>query len=72
MPKLYRVIGTSEIHGFAPGQTFHADLEPAHEQRMFAAGNLELVLPPKKAAVAIVRPKPEPPKRVFGDDHKEE
>ncbi len=46
----YEVIGKANVHGFDPGERFHADLEPAHEARMLRGGYLRIV--PKRVSRA--------------------
>lgn len=41
--KQYEVLGQHAVHGYPPGQTFSADLEPAQEKRMLDRGSLRIV-----------------------------
>lgn len=43
VPRTYRVVGSSEVDGHAPGETFEAGIPLARESLLFAGGHIERV-----------------------------
>ena len=60
MPR-YRVVGTHEVLGHAPGESFEADLDPVQERRLIAGGHIARVGRPRSPVAHKGPPAPTPP-----------
>jgi len=58
IPRRYKVVGESVVHGAAPGQTFEAGLLLGNEAQLIASGNIQRVGGPPPE----LDPEPEPVK----------
>ncbi len=52
----YKVVGTSEYLGHAPGSVFEADIEPESEARALAAGHIAKSTASPKEADPVLTP----------------
>ncbi len=52
----YKVIGTSEYYGHAPGSVFEAELEPESEARAIAVGHITKSSASPKEADPVLTP----------------